>query len=171
MGVNPAKVFCFGVVDFFVGSVWPSILGVVMIWYCWWGGAILHPGLSNGGQSMQTILAQAEMAGLFDWSSFAQLGSVGVVSGLLIWIITKTIPGLRQEEREALTAIVTRFDQQLREQRDDLKEARLQSRTLAEAGHAAVNNLASAFTSLKVEMVHAREITKPQIKAKPPGVL
>lgn len=98
------------------------------------------------------ILAEVEpVSAIGSWLS---LGASGILSALLVWILTTYIPGRDKTERESRKAA----DDLERESRETanklfaevLAEHRKQSADLAKGGHAAVEHLSVAFRELAV---------------------
>lgn len=77
----------------------------------------------------------------FNLGPWADLGSIGAMIGIVVWGVTKGIPGITQ-----------RFAEELRQQRDDfrveIQESRAQAFKLATEGHKAVADLAAANQNL-----------------------
>ena len=79
------------------------------------------------------------------FDSWANLGAVGIMAGLLWWVITKGIPKLQ-------SGFVAELKAQRETFRDELAKEREQSRDLATSGHNAVNNLSESVRDLSNEI-------------------
>lgn len=101
-----------------------------------------------------------------DLVAWAQLGAVGVVTALLVWIITKGVPGLldkfdkRLDDKEAI------YREDLKAQRADFREElkahRDQSQAIATSGHESVKELAAQVSELKQEIKERKTAIKNQ---------
>ena len=56
-----------------------------------------------------------------EWSTVAQLG---IVAGLLVWLVTRGIPEMRRQERDAMSLIVAQFREAAQWAREDATAAR-----------------------------------------------
>ena len=61
-----------------------------------------------------SLLAQITPEAIMGWEKLGALGFMGVV---LVWIVTKTLPGMTKQHSDSLEKIVERFDKQLTAQR------------------------------------------------------
>jgi cytochrome b len=77
------------------------------------------------------------------------LSAVGALITCMIWGITKGLPALVERFTDAMV-------QQRADFREELKEQRLQSRSLAQSGHVAVNRLSDAFNELRVDLTNGK---------------
>lgn len=69
---------------------------------------------------MLRLLAQSLTTPLDVYASWASLGANGIVSGLLVWIITRWIPAMRQDEHKVMRELVEAF----REEREADRQSR-----------------------------------------------
>ena len=106
-----------------------------------------------------TIIAQAAATPILDSvAPWATLGVTGIVSWLLVWIITRGLPKMRDDDRQAMALIVDAFRQESRADRETIEHIvaafRLERKDDRESLHEARKSFNDAMSHIS-ELLHS----------------